>query len=86
MLHDELTVEQMKQGLSKPRNRGIANAFVYMGIVETWGSGIPKIYAESTAYRLREPELIPSDLILELTYTAMNPSLMALMALAWTVT
>ena len=62
MLHDELTVEQMKQGLSKPRNRGIASAFVYMGIVETWGNGIPKIFAESAAYGLREPELIPSDL------------------------
>ncbi len=62
MLHDELTVEQMKQGLSKPRNRGIVNAFVYMGIVETWGSGIPKIFAESAEFGLREPELIPSDL------------------------
>ncbi len=61
MLHDELTIEQMKRGLSKPRNRGIASAFVYMGIVENWGSGIPKVFAESAMYGLPEPELVASE-------------------------
>ncbi len=58
MLHEELTVAQMKQGLSKVRNRGIAEAFSYMNIIEAWGSGIPRIIREAKEYGLREPELI----------------------------
>ena len=42
MLDSEITIEKMKTGLSKIRNRGIAAAFSYMNIVEAWGSGIPK--------------------------------------------
>lgn len=35
MLVSEITIEKMKSGLSKIRNRGIATAFSYMNIVET---------------------------------------------------
>lgn len=58
MLHEELTIEQIKQGLSKIRNKGIAEAFSYMNIIEAWGSGIPRIIREAKEYGLREPELI----------------------------
>ena len=58
MLDSEITIEKMKSGLSKIRNRGIAAAFSYMNIVEAWGSGIPKIFREAKEYGLREPELI----------------------------
>ena len=58
MLDSEITIEKMKSGLSKIRNRGIAAAFSYMNIVEAWGSGIPKMFREAKAYGLREPELI----------------------------
>ena len=54
----EITIEKMKSGLSKIRNRGIAAAFSYMNIVEAWGSGIPKMFREAKEYGLREPELI----------------------------
>ena len=58
MLDSEITIEKMKSGLSKIRNRGIASAFSYMNIVEAWGSGIPKMFREAKEYGLREPELI----------------------------
>ena len=58
MLDNEITIEKMKTGLSKIRNRGIAAAFSYMNIVEAWGSGIPKMFREAQEYGLREPELI----------------------------
>jgi len=40
-----VTIEKMKEGFSKVINHGIANAFVYMNLIEQWGSGIPKILA-----------------------------------------
>ena len=58
LLDSEITIEKMKSGLSKIRNRGIAAAFSYMNIVEAWGSGIPKMFREAEEYGLREPELI----------------------------
>ena len=58
MLNSEITIEKMKTGLSKIRNKGIAAAFSYMNVVEAWGSGIPKIFREAKEYGLREPELI----------------------------
>ena len=58
MLDSEITIEKMKSGLSKIRNRGIAAAFSYMNIVEAWGSGIPKMFREAKEYGLCEPELI----------------------------
>lgn|GEM_PF-1021055 len=48
----------MKTGLSKIRNRAIAEAFSYMDIVEVWGSGIPKMFREAYEYGICEPELI----------------------------
>lgn len=54
----EITIEKMKTGLSKIRNKGIAAAFSYMNVVEAWGSGIPKMFREAKEYGLREPELI----------------------------
>lgn len=58
MLDDDITIEKMKTGLSKIRNRGIAAAFSYMNIIEAWGSGIPRMFREAEAFRLKEPELI----------------------------
>lgn len=58
MLDSEITIEKMKTGLSKIRNKGIAAAFSYMNVIEAWGSGIPKIFREAKEYGLIEPELI----------------------------
>lgn len=61
MLDHDLTIEKMKTGLSKVRNKAIAEAFAYMNLIEAWGSGIPKMYEEAKAYGLPEPELIDLD-------------------------
>ena len=37
------TMERMKEGYSKIRNEALAHAFVYMNMIEHWGSGIPRI-------------------------------------------
>ena len=57
-LDAELTINDLKRGRSKLRNRGIAHVFRYMDIIETWGSGIPKLYKDAKIYGLNEPELI----------------------------
>ena len=61
MLMNGVTIEKMKEGYSKIRNRAIANAFSYMKIIEKWGSGIPRIIRECQEYGLPEPELIDFD-------------------------
>ncbi|MCC8045029.1 MAG: putative DNA binding domain-containing protein [Clostridiales bacterium] len=58
MLDKDISIEQMKTGMSKIRNRGIAEVFSYMNLIEAWGSGIPKIMDEAKEYGLREPELL----------------------------
>lgn len=56
-----VTIDLMKEGFSKIRNRSLANAFVYMNLVEAWGSGIPKLMQEMNEYGLREPEFIDME-------------------------
>ncbi len=58
MILNGVSIEKMKEGYSKIRNRGIANAFSYMKIIENWGSGIPRMIKECLDYGLAEPELI----------------------------
>ena len=53
-----VTIDKIKSGYSKVRNRAIANVFAYLEIIEKWGSGIPRIFEEFKKYGLREPELI----------------------------
>lgn len=58
MLDSDLTLEKIRQGRSKIRNKGIAELFSYMNMIEAWGSGIPRIYEDSEKYGLPEPELL----------------------------
>ena len=51
-LQPGVTVDLMKQGFSKIRNRALANAFAYMNLVEAWGSGIPKLMQSMKEYGL----------------------------------
>ena len=53
-----LSIEEIREGQSRPRNRAIASAFSAMKIIEHWGSGIPRVIAECSNYGLREPELL----------------------------
>ncbi len=58
MLVSGVSIEKMKAGYSKIRNRAIANAFAYMRIIKQWGSGIPRVIRECKEYGLPEPEFI----------------------------
>lgn len=53
-----MTIERMKEGYSKIRNRALAHAFLYMNMIEAWGSGIPKLMESMRKYGLEEPEFI----------------------------
>ncbi len=61
MLLRGVTIEKMKEGYSKIRNRALSSAFSYMKIIEQWGSGIPRIIKECQEYGLQDPELIDFD-------------------------
>lgn len=60
------TIEKMKEGYSRIRNEGIANAFGYMSLIEHWGSGIPKILTEVKEADLQAPEFIGGDVDLRI--------------------
>ena len=51
-----MTLDIIKEGYSKIQNSVLAHAFSYMNLIETWGSGIPKLMESMREYGLREPE------------------------------
>lgn len=57
MLSGDMDIERMKEGFSLIRNMGIAKAFVYMKVIEAWGTGIPRMMTECREHGLREPEM-----------------------------
>ena len=61
MLQNNVTIEKMIEGYSRPRNPAIARAFAYMKIIEKWGTGIPRLFAACEEYGLPKPELIDFD-------------------------
>ena len=60
-LYNGLTYEEIMNGHSKIRNRGIANIFNQMGLVEAWGSGIKRIINAAEEYGLPEPRIQEFD-------------------------
>ena len=60
-LYNGLTYEEVMNGHSKIRNKGIANIFSQMGIVEAWGSGIKRILNEAEEYGLPKPRFQEFD-------------------------
>ena len=57
-LYGGLTIEQIKEGGSKIRNRCIAEVFSRMKIIESWGTGIKRMFSPCKEYGVREPELL----------------------------
>lgn len=55
MLYGGMDIETAKLGKSRCRNAAIAEAFHYMRIVETWGTGIPRIISKCKEYGLEAP-------------------------------
>ena len=51
----------MIHGHSKIRNKGIANIFSQMGLVEAWGSGIKGIFNAAEEYGLPKPRFQEFD-------------------------
>lgn len=51
-----LTVEDIRQGVSKVRNRVIARVLHELNLVEQWGSGIPRMAKACRAAGIVEPE------------------------------
>lgn len=58
MLYGGLTIEQIKEGGSKIRNRCIAEVFSRMKTIESWGTGIKRMFSSCKEYGIREPELL----------------------------
>ena len=50
-----MTVEDLPQGVSKLRNRGIARVFKEIGLVEHWGSGVQRMRGACQDAGLPEP-------------------------------
>ena len=52
-----ITVEDMKQGVSKIRNPVIARVFRELNLIEQWGSGVPRIFRETKKSGFPEPSI-----------------------------
>lgn len=52
-----LTIEDIRRGVSKLRNRVMGRVFHELGLIEQWGSGIQRMFAACHAAGLPEPEL-----------------------------
>lgn len=50
-----MTVQDVQDGVSRIRNPVIARVFRELKLIEQWGSGVRRIFAEAAAQGLREP-------------------------------
>jgi predicted HTH transcriptional regulator len=57
LLPPGLTIEDIRQGVSKLRNRVIGRVFRELGLIEQWGSGIQRMTAACRELGLDEPRL-----------------------------
>lgn len=57
MLLPGMTVEDMKSGVSRIRNPVIARVFRELHLIEQWGSGVRRIFAEAAEQSLPEPAI-----------------------------
>jgi len=53
-----LTIEDMKQGMSKIRNHVIARLFRELDLIEQWGTGVRRMFQEAEQQGLPEPEIV----------------------------
>lgn len=62
-----LTVEEIYAGRSEVRNKVLANVLVKAGLIEQWGSGIPRMREIAAREGLIEPEIVEKGLFVTLT-------------------
>lgn len=67
-----MTVEDMRQGVSKIRNPVIARVFRELKLIEQWGSGVPRIFRE-TAAGFPEPYLVELGLRVRFVFPLAKP-------------
>jgi ATP-dependent DNA helicase RecG len=53
-----MTIEDMKQGISKIRNPVIARVFRELRLIEQWGSGVRRIFRQAEELGLPTPEVV----------------------------
>jgi predicted HTH transcriptional regulator len=53
-----MTIEDVKQGVSRIRNRVIARVFRELDLIEQWGSGFRRILKDAEELRLPQPEIL----------------------------
>lgn len=71
-----VTIEKMKAGYSQIRNKALASAFQYMKLIESWGTGIPRLLEQMAEYGLRQPEFIDWGDCLRINLFRHTPDLM----------
>lgn len=68
-----MTVEDMRQGVSKIRNHVLARVFKELNLIEQWGSGVRRIYSEAHALGLPEPQITELGLRVRLVVRLAEP-------------
>jgi len=63
----------MKQGMSKIRNHVIARVFRELDLIEQWGTGVRKIFAEAKQLQLPEPEITEIGMRVRMTIFLATP-------------
>ena len=58
LLEEDMTIWKLKTGFAKIRNRAIAAAFLYMGMMTGFQSILPELYRAAKRARLPEPAVI----------------------------
>jgi len=53
-----MTIDDMRQGVSKIRNHIIARIFRELRLIEQWGSGVRRMFKEAQEQGLPEPEIV----------------------------
>ncbi len=61
-----MTIEDMKQGVSRIRNPVIARVFRELNLIEQWGSGVRRIFSEAETLGLPEPQIMEIGMRLRL--------------------
>ncbi len=62
-----MTIEDMKQGISKIRNPVIARVFRELELIEQWGSGVRRIFHEAEVLGLPVPQIVELGLRVRVT-------------------
>ncbi len=62
-----LTIDELRDGVSRVRNRVLARVFKELGLIEQWGTGVQRMISACTGAGLPEPELVEVGLRFRVT-------------------